>query len=402
MTSGGNRGARSTTTSLEQPDWASIVAVTLSISAFGVALGLTYPLISLVLAARGFGESVVGFNAGVYALGMVTATLLMPRMTNRLSAGRLIVSGLAGSAAIIMGFGLLPWVTAWFALRFALGFAINTVFILAEAWLNAACPDHLRGRVTAVFTASMSAGFATGPLGVPVFGKEDGFGFAACAVLVALVTISFALLSRRARVQPEAAPPGSLTAFARAAPTLILMIFVFSFVDAAAIALLPVYFLDRGLSEGWSATTVTALFFGVLGTMPLIGFGLDRWHRSGVAIVCAIVAAIAAAGLPVVDARGLIVWPLLFFLGGAFSGIYTCALTGLGERFRGGMLVAGSATFALIYAVGAILGPTSIGALMELAGPEAIPASFVVVLLTIAGLLSWTARRPSDRRAGSG
>jgi MFS-type transporter involved in bile tolerance (Atg22 family) len=66
------------------------------------------------------------------------------------------------------------------------------------------------------------------------------------------------------------------------------------------------------------------------------------------------------------------------------------------------MLVAGSATFALIYAVGAILGPTSIGALMELAGPEAIPASFVVVLLTIAGLLSWTARRPSDRRAGSG
>jgi Major Facilitator Superfamily len=199
MTSGGNRSARSTTTSLEQPDWASIVAVTLSISAFGVALGLTYPLISLVLAARGFGESVVGFNAGVYALGMVTATLLMPRMTNRLSAGRLIVSGLAGSAAIIMGFGLLPSITAWFALRFALGFAINTVFILAEAWLNTACPDHLRGRVTAVFTASMSAGFATGPLGVPVFGKEDGFGFAACAVLVALVTISFALLSRRAR-----------------------------------------------------------------------------------------------------------------------------------------------------------------------------------------------------------
>jgi MFS family permease len=387
-------------TSSNPPDWGSIVAVTLGISAFGVALGLTYPLISLILAARGFGETIIGLNAGVYALGMVTATLMMPRMTNRLAAGRLIVSGLTASAAIIMGFALLPWITAWFLLRFMLGFSMNTVFVLAEAWLNTACPDHLRGRVTAVFTAAMSAGFATGPLGVPAFGKEDGFGFAACAVLVALVTISFALLSRRARVQPEPAPSGSLADFARAAPTLILMILVFSFVDAAAIALLPVYFLERGLSEGWSATTVTALFFGVLGTMPLIGFGLDRWNRSAVAISCAIVAALAAAGLPLVDARGAIIWLLLFILGGAFSGIYTCALTGLGERFRGGMLVAGSAVFALIYAVGGILGPTSVGALMEVAGPQAIPGSFVVVLLMMAGLLWRAVGRPRDRQSG--
>jgi MFS family permease len=196
---------------------------------------------------------------------------------------------------------------------------------------------------------------------------------------------------------------GSLAAFARTAPTLILMILVFSFVDAAAIALLPVYFLERGLNEGWAATTVTALFFGVLGTMPLIGLGLDRWNRSAVAIACAIVAAIAAAGLPVVDAKGPIVWLLLFILGGAFSGIYTCALTGLGERFRGGMLVAGSAVFALIYAVGGILGPTSVGALMEVAGPDAIPASFVIVLLTLAGLLWRTVGRRGDRqRGGSG
>ena len=54
----------------------------------GIALGLTYPLISLILTARGYGETIIGLNAGVYALGMVTATLMMPRMTNRLSAGR--------------------------------------------------------------------------------------------------------------------------------------------------------------------------------------------------------------------------------------------------------------------------------------------------------------------------
>jgi MFS family permease len=208
-------------TSADRPDWGSIVAVTLGISAFGIALGLTYPLISLILTARGFGETIIGLNAGAYALGMVTATLMMPRMTNRLSAGRLMIAGLAGSAAITMGFALLPSIAAWFLLRFALGFSMNTVFVLAEAWLNTACPDRLRGRVTAVFTASMSAGFATGPLGVPAFGKEDGFGFAACAALVALVTVSLRCspagrgLSRRrrrlarSRPSPARPPPSS-------------------------------------------------------------------------------------------------------------------------------------------------------------------------------------------------
>lgn len=380
-------------TSLDQPDWASIMAVTLGISAFGVALGLTYPLISLILTARGFGETIIGLNAGIYALGMVMATLMMPRLTHWLPAGRLIMLGLAGSAAVILGFALLPSITAWFALRFALGFGINTVFILGEAWLNVACPDYMRGRVTAIYTASMGAGFATGPLGVPMFGKENGFGFAACTALVALVTIGFALLSRRARVQPEAAPPGSPLTFARMAPVLILMVVVFSFVDAAAITLFPVYFLDKGLSEGWSATTVSVLFFGVLGTMPLIGFGLDRLNRRAVAIACGITAAAASAALPFVDARSLMVWPLLFILGGAFSGIYTSALTSLGEQFKGGMLVAGSAMFALAYAVGGIVGPISVGALMEAISPEMVPVSFSLVLLAMAGLLTWSFHR---------
>ncbi len=382
--------------SQETADWPAIIAVTLGISAFGIALGLTYPLISLILTDRGYGETVIGLNAGVYSLGLVTATLLMPYLTRLMAGPRLIVLGLIGSAIAIVGFALLPSITAWFVLRFVLGLGINLVFVLGEAWLNAACPDRMRGRVTAVYTAAMSAGFATGPLGVPLFGKEDGFGFAAGAALVALIAIVFALLTGQARVRLVPAPHGALLAFTKAAPSLLLMIVVFSFVDAAAVALFPVYFVDKGLSEGWAATTITVLFFGVLGTMPLIGLGLDRLNRNLVVVACATVAALAAAGLPFVDAQGFILWPLLFILGGAFSGIYTCALTGLGERFKGGMLVAGSAMFALSYAGGGILGPTSIGMLTEALGPEAIPSFLALLLLATAAGFAWQARRPNS------
>ena len=378
---------------IDTPDWASIVAVTLGIAAFGMALGLTYPLISLILTDRGYGETIVGANAASMALGLATATFIIPRLTAMLPAARLVVGSLCLAAAAILGFALFPSLAAWFGLRFMLGFCINVVFVLGEAWLNAACTEAMRGRVASVYTAVLSVSFAIGPLGVPAFGKESGFGFAAGATLVALIAISFAVLTRRARVRPEPAPPGSLLRFARAAPHLVLMVGVFAFVDAAAISLLPVYFVEKGLSEGWAATTVTVLFLGVLGSMPIVGYALDRLNRRAVAAACALISALAALGLPLADAEAWLVWLLLFVLGGAFSGIYACALTGLGEEFKGGLLVAGSAMFALSYAAGGIVGPATVGPLMEAVGLEAVPVSFAVVLLATAAVLPLLRRR---------
>lgn len=372
-----------------EPDWASIFAVTLGISAFGMSLGLTYPLISLILVSQGFGEKIVGLNAGIFSLGLAASTLMMPWMTARIPAGGLVVSGLGISAVTIAGFALLPGIVAWFVLRFILGFGTNLVFVLGEAWLNTACTEQIRGRVAAAFTAAMTTGFALGPLGVPLFGKEDGFGFAAGAAFVALAAVGFAILSRRARVRPEAAAPGSLRTFARAAPLIILMISAFAFVDAAAIALLPVYFLGKGFGEGLAATTVAVMFLGVLGTMPVIGLALDRFNRARVATCCALLAAAAAATIPLAASAGFYIWPVLFVFGGAFSGIYTCALTALGEGFKGGLLVAGSAVLALAYAVGGIAGPPVGGAAMEWINPEAVPVLFVLVLVSLAVVLSF-------------
>lgn len=55
------------------PDWAAITAVILGITAFAVAQGLTYPLISLMLERRGLSESVIGLNAASSRAGAVGA-----------------------------------------------------------------------------------------------------------------------------------------------------------------------------------------------------------------------------------------------------------------------------------------------------------------------------------------
>lgn len=373
------------------PDWASILAITIGITAFGVSLGLTYPLISLILIDRGYGEGVVGLNAGIYGLGIAASTAFMPWMTKRFGAGRLVVAGLAISAATIAGFALLPSLVAWFLLRFVLGWSINIVFVLGEAWLNAACTETLRGRVTAAYMGSTTIGFALGPLGVPLLGMDDGFGFAAGAAVVALVTVGFAIFARRARVRPVAAPPGSLYRFLPAAPLLVIMVATFAIVDASAMALLPIYFVHQGLSNGLAATAVTVLLLGVLGTMPVIGLALDRYDRTLVAIACALLGSVMALILPFIDVANPVIWLVIFLFGGTYTGMYTCALTGLGEGFKGGMLVAGSAVFALTYGVVGMFGPPLAGTLMEVSGrPETVPFLFGSTLLLLAGALGWT------------
>ncbi len=59
------------------PDWPAIIAVVLGVTAFSVAQGLTYPLISLSLEGRGVSAATIGLNAMGFAAGLAAATLLL-------------------------------------------------------------------------------------------------------------------------------------------------------------------------------------------------------------------------------------------------------------------------------------------------------------------------------------
>ena len=84
---------------------------------------------------------------------------------------------------------------------------------------------------------------------------------------------------------------------------------------------------------------------------------------------------------------------LLAVMGTAIFPLYTCALTMLGERYSGSMLVAGSAAFALVYAAGSATGSGLTGAIMEAGGPKAGPLSVGLGLAAFTALLILTRKR---------
>ncbi|OCJ18108.1 MFS transporter [Rhizobium sp. AC44/96] len=380
------------------PDVAAIAAVIVGVTAFAVAQGLTYPLISLVLEHRGVSQSLIGFNAGCFAGGLATATFAVGWLSRLVRGDRLIVAGLIGCALSLSLFATFDSFWVWCLARFSLGVCVSIIFMLSEAWLNTACPDRLRGRMSGLYGAGMCGGFAAGPLAIPLFGTENGFAFALLAVYVACVAFLTVILSRRARTQPEQAASGALFKFAKSAPMLIVMVAAFAFADIAAISAMPVYFVRLGYSEAFAAISVSVLALPTALAQPLVGWFLDKTSRSGVAVCSGCLAGLSFIAIPFLQSQAAI---LIAFgiMGAASFSLYTCALTLLGERYNGDTLVAGSAAFALAYAVSSAAGSSTVGAVMDIYSPAAGPIAAGSVVLTLTAVIVAALLRQRLRRA---
>lgn len=380
------------------PDVAAIATAIAGVTAFAIAQGLTFPLISLVLEQRGVSPTISGLNSGAYAAGLAVATLAVGRLTHLMRGDYLIVLGLIGGACSLAIFAIFDPLWVWFVARFALGFCSSITFVLSEAWLNTACPNRLRGQVSGVYGMGICGGFAAGPLAIPLFGTDNGLAFAWLAFFVALAAFLIFLLGRHARTQPERGAPGELLKFFRKAPLLVAMVSASAFADLAAISGMPVYFVQIGHSATFAAVSVTVLSLPSAIVQPLIGWLLDRTSRHSVAICSGLFGGVSFLAIPFIPSE-LGVLSAFALMGAAISALYTCALTMLGDRFTGGALVGGSAAFTLAYATGSAVGSSVTGSAMELVAPAAGPIVAGVVLLAftcamIANALIWRNAEP--------
>ena len=87
-------------------DWRAAGAVLASIGIFGLALGLSYPLLSLLLKARGVSDTMIGINSAMTGVGMLLSCALLPRLLCLAGARRLMLAGLIGSAGTMLAFPL--------------------------------------------------------------------------------------------------------------------------------------------------------------------------------------------------------------------------------------------------------------------------------------------------------
>jgi len=339
-----------------------------------VAMGLTYPLLNLLLEARGVDERIIGLNAAMSPLGIIVMGFILPRLVASRSSGPIAWTAMACLAATVLAMGLFTSLTAWFVVRFLLGAAAGALFSLSEAWLMHFTADENRGRTTAIYTTVTAAGFGAGIAILPFAGTEGMLPFLIGAGFIVLGSLPLLLirLDGSEFKADESGDRTGMTVFVCAAPLLLLGVLTMTLFDSVMLSFFPIYAVRVSLDLTSAAWLLGAAVAGAALFQLPIGWLADRWSRRGVIWIATLGTFSLALVMPVVIKTWL-AWPLVVALGSCAYALYSLALVALGDQFKGPMLVAGSAAVASMWGVGGIIGPPVTGWVFKVAGHGSLP-----------------------------
>ncbi|MFL5140967.1 MAG: MFS transporter [Microvirga sp.] len=383
------------------PEWRALAPIMLTSTLVGMTFSLAMPLLSLSLERAGVDSLTIGLNTAVGGFGIFLVAPFVRRLVATLGAVDCYRLSLVVTAACMLIFPL--WVDPWFwvPVRLLFGCAGSLMFVLSEAAVNAMAPEAIRGRVLGIYATLFSLGFVSGPLVLAVAGSEGWAPFLLGSALFLLGLIPASLLGPVGdRLAPEGGGSHRLIDTWRMAPLALAGVFVYALLEASQFALLPVYALDRGMTEGMAAALLSIWLSGnILSQYPL-GWLADRWPRRLIMAACAAIACVgqllvqSAVGIPA------LLWPLLVLLGGVMGGLYTLSLALIGERFRGADLTQANTAFVMTFQLGTIVGPPYAGAFMQAAGVPSFPLALVPPLTILAVAMAAGARMVQRPRLG--
>ena len=329
------------------------------------------PLLSLNLRAEGASDALVGVMSGLPWAGLLAVSVFIPRIMHRFGLQRMVMAGMALSAAVFLGFAATRSIPLWAALTLALGASLGLRWAGLDTWINGSVPDHLRGRLIGAFELVMSGAMAAGPAMLAVLGSAGAMPFLAAAVVACGSMAVLALAGREAEGIAEV--PGSAKAWdvLRTERASYLGIGLVGTAEACNLSLLPVMGLGLGAGLHRAALLVVVCQTGVALGALICGVLADALNRRALKLGTGLVMVLLPLAVPLF-LHGGAVWPVLAVWGAAQGGLFTVCQVKLGARFSGTAMAKAMSLSMVIYTCGGIAGPPSMGALMAIFGPAGL------------------------------
>ena len=373
----------------------ALAAAIASITISGFSLSLTFPLLSLVMEARGISDTVIGLNTAMAGFAALVSAPFCAPAASRFGAVNVLMAAIACCTVCIALFPATPtW--AWFPLRFVFTVAATLTFVIAEFWINDAANEARRGLIMGVYASVLSGGFALGPAVLAVTGSDTLAPFVVGVAAFALSLVPV-WLARDVAPPVHGAPSQSFLALLWVAPAATFAAFVFGAAEQTGFAFFALFGLRSGLAEFQSALLLTMIGVGNLLLQVPLGLLADRFDRTRLLAACGFIGFAGMLALPAVISTPLAAYAVLLVWGGITGGLYTIGLTQLGARFRGVDLASANAMFVMMYALGMMVGPLAGGFAMDRAGAPAL-AWFLAALFAAYTLIAlWrVATKPSQ------
>jgi MFS family permease len=382
--------------------WRSLGAVLASTGGLGLAYGIGNTVTSVRFESWGLPGWVVGLAGAMPALAVIVLIPAGPAVAARLGAVRAM---LAGGAVLTASFVLMPVLDAWgwwLLLRFVAGAGLALPWLVGETWINTVAPERWRGRVLAAYTVMIFGGWALGAQVVRIVGAEGWTVHAAGAAAMLLCAMPLVLGRRLA---PSLHPTGrfDLRSAVALAPLAMLASLIGGIAEFGYISLIPSYAIEAGLPTADALQLLTALVVGGVVLQAAVGWLADRIDRARLLAGLGAALAVGAVGLAMslssAPSSPLPALVATVLLGGVVTGFYAVGLAVMGQRVPVERLAMANAAFLVSYETGAVIGPITGGAAMDVSSPHGLAVLMAMVGVAFAVLVGrW---RTTDQVVGS-
>ena len=342
-----------------------------------VGNGLQGTLVGIRSEQAGFDTTTIGLVMSGYFFGILAGSRAVTEALRSVGHIRVFAALASMASASTLVYLLTTNPVAWGLMRFATGFCMAGLYVVAESWLNDLATNANRGRLLAFYMVVSMGGFAVGQL---LLNIPDGTGiqlFIISSVLIslALVPISLSASSAPPTLTPEAM---SIRDLAAIVPTGIVVSVLVGMANGALLGMGAVYATQAGLSPGQVSLFMGApMVGGVVGQFP-IGYLADRAPRRAIMIVLGFVAAGAAAALLAVDSGSPAGYLLMFTIGACTFPLYSLAIAYSNDWIQPEQILGASAALVTTNAVGSTVGPFLATGLMDAFGPIQYFVSLIV------------------------
>ena len=362
----------------------------------GVGIGIATPLIPLLLQQRGASGTAVGLAASVMFAAVGLAALATGRVADRRGPKPGMV---AGSLLFGVALALMPLAPDyhWFLIvRAVEGLGIGILTVCLEAAINLLVTDRSRGKAMGMYSLLFAGGIAIGPSVGVLFpsGSDVPFWIAAAAAFAAGAVVMSSFRNVVAETPGYEMQYDGLIVRAWAP---IVGVLCYALIEVTMLSLYPVYLSFLGLDLG-SIGLLFGLYAGGAVVAPLIvGVISDRIRRELVMVACGLILAMSVGALWIVRTPAPLAAATVA-IGLAAGAIYPTGLSILGDRVSRAQLGGGNSLYTTAYSLGSIIGPVSVGMVIDRHGASLMFAPLFAVAVAFVALMVVDAHPRSGQR----
>ena len=342
-----------------------VIPVLLGIILIEAALGIVGAVMGIQMASRDEPSFLIGIVFSAYFVGFLAGSLTCERLINRVGHIRAFgVFAVCASIATLL-LAVTANIYAWIVFKVMAGYAIAGAFVVIESWLNDKASEDNRGRIFAVYMVVSWGASGLSPLSLNVADTYSDILFEISTILLAASMIPLAL-TRVGNPEIGHREPFNILKLTKASPTGVVCCFASGMLTGGFYSLLPVYVEEVGYTPRDLSILIAVGTTAALIVQYPVGYISDHYGRRPViigtmAIAAAMALVIAATpGLPFVGLLGM------FFLLTAFqSPLYALGVGQTNDYVDRKDFVPAAAGLLFLWGVGACVGPTLIGFVMQ-------------------------------------